>query len=1713
MLKLIAMENFKKLRNVVFIVMTLLLLGNWAYSQCTLTASQTKVCRGTSVLFSFPSTISYDHLLWDFGDGSTSIQKQNSISYIYDTFGTFTACITLYNADNSVKCGPSCVTITVFDKPDADLILPSVTTMCFETNHFCFTDNSKPGKSNTPIATYLWDFGNGDTNTAKNPCYSYPQSGVYSIILTVTDTNKCWDTASKVTSIVVLPKLNPRFSTQFKIGCPETPVKFTNQTDTTGKCITEWIWDYGDGTRDTQTTFDPTPWTHVYKKDGTFNPRLIVKTCHGCIDSLIKFSGAKNIFYYFDIKKSESGPICWQDNNLCFAQKPRPNAYYWLWNFDDPPSQLLNTNDEDWEPCHHYTAPGVYHITLKIWEPNCIRDTVFCTYIPLKGPQAIINMPSPPFPPNNQNQAKPIPVSFWHAASTRCWNPNLDPVDYVTRTQVAKYQVGKIDYYCNSLLDSANFDTVYKPYPCPLGNTIATRINYPLLSNPVKTDILYDSIQETPGKWTPGTPLPPGILNGTVYFPKSGSVNLQTMHDTDLNIHNCTAPNYVRFTNNSYKYRMYYAIDNSPFDYFQYPNKQKEIKFDECYNPSYPWASDSMLYFWDFADGTAKPCTSTVQKPDINCQYSTEVAPWHLYKEPGCYSVTLTVIDTVTACSSEASVNIVMEPPWSGWDTAAYGAMERALNKILPERIADPTKRRYNGMWNGSSPYIDYNNQLISPRTFTDTTVNPNKTYDIRRGVRLNGVPCVGQNYPQIPNFQETRPTCDRQFWWMVFDSASRGFGTCDTPTVKCTETTYLDFDLDNIKESVQKHQTISCQWVDMITFMMMGNQWIYGKGGWKTLGLILKTGDCFDTFWYHNYKYIADLNYGFNLNDPNKYGFMRAPNNQLFPVPGKYPRMNYQAQEHYKICPNSQAILTVNDTNQVGITEFKFFIDKFFPPTTPQWPDVHMEDSCQKTVDTVWKKVGNNWVIDTIYKRDTIYYMCHKDSFTIDPFTNKKVYTMCFTYPDFTKGGKWVKSEWQLITSMGFIPIDTFPQLTLRDSFFMKQAGAPRKQRIEPDWSLTVPGKYYVTATIRNVYGCASGGSAQIIVGHYADFEADDRIICYEGGGDTVTFTHMVRYFWIKVFPFDPDLNPNEYWVDPTNFLGTFDPAFGTRNGAPAPPSFIEKVEWDFGDGTGWHRNPNLTDKIQWVFNKPQDYTIKMRTTDSNGCVQILERKNYIKVIGVIAEFDTAASPEVCAPQPVKFLDKSIGLNIYKYIYDKNGQVMDSTKVDSVVNWRWDFYDGVYASQYSYLKDPVHTYTKNGTYNVRLIVKMSNGCVDTIEKPSYINILGPKPKFWLYKNGNFVYSDTICEGEYIVVYDSSEEVTEWQFNKGDGTFFSDTSRPGNRQWAIQYTKAGVYHIVLNGTAKVFFPVPSPGYWGNCTQIYGDTNVHPDDPYFTVVVNAIPPSKFTGDTIICDGTVARFTDQSDNAYPSLTWNFGDGTGYFNHPPKATVTHQFTSGNSYDTIYTVELNGSGVACPDKIKYMDIRVMKADAVLDIAENKMPIYTFDNKSKGGNRYKWTVTGTSDDGSKTYNEEYLTQSKDKYVFNFENYKGTFQVCLWTWIDVPGLNGCQDTQCITVKNFFEVELDIPNVFTPGNADGVNDVFKIKSKSVEYWDLTIYNRWGEKMFWTDDPENHWDGTNMNTGKPAPGGTYYYVLNYQLRGEPRKDISGTVTLFR
>ncbi len=101
-------------------------------------------------------------------------------------------------------------------------------------------------------------------------------------------------------------------------------------------------------------------------------------------------------------------------------------------------------------------------------------------------------------------------------------------------------------------------------------------------------------------------------------------------------------------------------------------------------------------------------------------------------------------------------------------------------------------------------------------------------------------------------------------------------------------------------------------------------------------------------------------------------------------------------------------------------------------------------------------------------------------------------------------------------------------------------------------------------------------------------------------------------------------------------------------------------------------------------------------------------------------------------------------------------------------------------------------------------------------------------------------------------------------------------------------------------------------------------------------------------------------------------------------------------------------------------------------------------------------------------------------------------------------------TSEVLVKNCAKY-IFVPNAFSPNN-DGVNDIFRaIPVRSPESFLLTIYNRYGQKLFETTDPSSGWDGN--YGGKPQPAGGYAYHCSYRFAGDLERAESGYFILIR
>ena len=93
---------------------------------------------------------------------------------------------------------------------------------------------------------------------------------------------------------------------------------------------------------------------------------------------------------------------------------------------------------------------------------------------------------------------------------------------------------------------------------------------------------------------------------------------------------------------------------------------------------------------------------------------------------------------------------------------------------------------------------------------------------------------------------------------------------------------------------------------------------------------------------------------------------------------------------------------------------------------------------------------------------------------------------------------------------------------------------------------------------------------------------------------------------------------------------------------------------------------------------------------------------------------------------------------------------------------------------------------------------------------------------------------------------------------------------------------------------------------------------------------------------------------------------------------------------------------------------------------------------------------------------------------------------------------------------------DLPNVFTP-NDDTYNDKFHpFPYTSVERVDMTIFNRWGNIVYETEDPDINWDGKDYKTHAECSDGVYFYlcrVYEITLLGVVPRELRGSITLLR
>lgn len=147
----------------------------------------------------------------------------------------------------------------------------------------------------------------------------------------------------------------------------------------------------------------------------------------------------------------------------------------------------------------------------------------------------------------------------------------------------------------------------------------------------------------------------------------------------------------------------------------------------------------------------------------------------------------------------------------------------------------------------------------------------------------------------------------------------------------------------------------------------------------------------------------------------------------------------------------------------------------------------------------------------------------------------------------------------------------------------------------------------------------------------------------------------------------------------------------------------------------------------------------------------------------------------------------------------------------------------------------------------------------------------------------------------------------------------------------------------------------------------------------------------------------------------------------------------------------------------------------------------------------YQWFADGASPSYS----------SQQNPTFSYPNEINSYPLILV----VENEFGCRDTLEKIVRIENEVILYAPNTFTP-DSDGFNDAWSIHISGIDKYsfELELFNRWGELIFESRDPEGAWDGT--YGGVKVPSGTYLWkIVAHDYDNDNKYEFNGFVNVLR
>ncbi|MCF8369898.1 MAG: gliding motility-associated C-terminal domain-containing protein [Bacteroidales bacterium] len=116
-------------------------------------------------------------------------------------------------------------------------------------------------------------------------------------------------------------------------------------------------------------------------------------------------------------------------------------------------------------------------------------------------------------------------------------------------------------------------------------------------------------------------------------------------------------------------------------------------------------------------------------------------------------------------------------------------------------------------------------------------------------------------------------------------------------------------------------------------------------------------------------------------------------------------------------------------------------------------------------------------------------------------------------------------------------------------------------------------------------------------------------------------------------------------------------------------------------------------------------------------------------------------------------------------------------------------------------------------------------------------------------------------------------------------------------------------------------------------------------------------------------------------------------------------------------------------------------------------------------------------------------------------------------FVELSDSRGCELEKSIFVE--IPTGIFVPNAFSPDNGDTYNDEFEVRILGSDFtsYDISIYNRYGDQVFATNNPEENWNGKKYNVGSELPVGVYTWVIKVLFADGQSKIESGNISLLR